>query len=218
MITESVRKGKGLTPEWEKIMSDNNVPGWYIESCRRIKYMFPKAHASAYIIAAMRLGWFKVYEPAAFYASYFTVQPEGMDAELAVSGRANIIKYIEETGKKGIEATKKEEDVVSVMLLVLEMYARGLRFLPVDIYKSQAFDYKLEAGQIRLPFSSLNGVGDIAAENIARVRDESVSATGSVFSVEDICRKANLNKTVTDMLRRNGVFKGIPETNQISLF
>ena len=180
--------------------------------------MFPKAHASAYIIAAMRLGWFKVYEPLAFYASYFSVQPEGMDAELALSGRDTIRKYIEQTDDKGIEATKKEEDVAVAMLLVLEMYARGLQFLPADIYKSHGFDYKIEDGKIRLPFSSLNGVGDIAAENIARVRDAAVRESGAVFSVEDICRKAGLNKSVADTLRRNGVFKGVPETNQISLF
>ena len=217
-ITESVRKGKGLTADWEQIMREHNVADWYIESCKKIKYMFPKAHASAYIIAAMRLGWFKVYEPLAFYASYFSVQPEGMDAELAMSGTANIRGYVEETEKKGQEATKKEEDVAVAMLLVLEMRARGLRFLPVDIYKSGAFDYKLEDGSIRLPFSSLNGVGDIAAENIARVRDLAVSDGGAVFSVEDICRQAKLSKTVADMLRRNDVFKGVAETAQISLF
>ena len=218
IITESVRKGTGLKPEWEQVMRENDVPEWYIDSCKKIKYMFPKAHASAYIIAAMRLGWFKVYEPLAFYASYFSVQPEGMDAELALSGRENIRRYVEETEKKGNEATKKEEDVMMAMLLVLEMYARGLKFLPIDIYKSEAFEYKIEDGQIRLPFSSLNGVGDIAAESIARVRDESVTESGSVFSVEDICKSAKLSKTVTDTLRKNGAFKGVPETNQISLF
>jgi DNA polymerase-3 subunit alpha (Gram-positive type) len=218
IITESVRKGFGLKPDWEKAMREHNVPDWYINSCKKINYMFPKAHASAYIIAAMRLGWFKVYEPLAFYASYFSVQPEGMDAELALSGRSNIRKYIEETEKKGLEATKKEEDVVIAMLLVLEMNARGLKFLPVNIYNSEAFDYKIEDGQIRLPFSSLNGVGETAAENIARFRDESIETSGSIFSVEDICKKAKLSKTVADMLRRNGVFKGVEETAQISLF
>ena len=218
LITESVRKGKGLTPEWENTMRTHDVPDWYIDSCRKIQYMFPKAHAAAYIIAAMRLGWFKVYEPLAFYASYFTVQPEGMDAELAMGSSGSIRKYIEETEKKGIEATKKEEEVAVAMLLILEMYARGLRFLPADIYKSQAFEYKIEDGQIRLPFSSLNGVGDIAAENIARIRDESVRGGGVIFSVEDICRQAKLSKTVADTLKKNGVFKNVPETAQIALF
>jgi DNA polymerase-3 subunit alpha (Gram-positive type) len=218
IITESVRKGKGLTPEWEQIMKEHDVPDWYIDSCKKIKYMFPKAHASAYIIAAMRLGWFKVYEPLAFYASHFSVQPEGMDAELAMSGRDNIRRYIEETEKKGIEATKKEEDVMVAMLLVLEMNARGLRFLPVDIYKSAAFDYRIEDGAIRLPFSSINGVGETAADNIEQVRDESIRESGSIFSVEDICKRAKIGKTLAEILRKNGVFKGVPETDQISLF
>ncbi|MCL2096009.1 MAG: PolC-type DNA polymerase III [Oscillospiraceae bacterium] len=214
-ITESVRKGRGLKTEWEKIMLQNNIPEWYIESCNKIEYMFPKAHASAYMIAAMRLGWFKVYRPLEFYASYFTVQPEGMDAELAASGRDSIRRYIEETEKKGNEATQKENEVVTAMLLVLEMYARNIRFLPVDIYKSAAFEYKIEDGKIRLPFSSLAGVGENAAENIAAFRDE---ANGEIFSVEDVQKKAKLTKTAADILKRNKVFGDIPETDQISLF
>jgi len=215
IITESVRKGKGLKPEWEVIMREHEVPEWYIESCKKIKYMFPKAHASAYIIAAIRLGWFKVYKPLAFYASYFSVQPEGFDAELALSGTEQIRRYIEETEKKGIEATQKENDVMTAMLLVLEMYARNIRFLPVDIYKSSAFEYKIEDGKIRLPFSSINGVGDTAAENIAAVRDE---ASGEIFSIEDIQKKAKLSKPLLEVLKRNRVFGNIPETDQISLF
>jgi len=218
IITESVRKGKGLTPDWEKIMREHNVPEWYVDSCKKIKYMFPKAHASAYIIAAMRLGWFKVYKPLEFYASYFSVQPEGFDAELALSGRDKIRQCIEETEKKGIEATKKEEDIMTAMLLVLEMYARNLKFLPVDIYKSAAFEYKIEDGKIRLPLSSLNGVGENAAENIAKIRDDAIRENGEIFSVEDIQKKAKLTKTVVDTLRRNKVFGKIPETDQISLF
>ena len=214
-ITESVRKGKGINSDWEKIMLKHDVPVWYIDSCKKIEYMFPKAHASAYIIGAMRLGWFKVYKPLEFYASYFTVQPEGFDAELALSGRDSIKRYIEEIEKKGIEATQKENDVMTSMLLVLEMNARNLRFLPVDIYKSSAFGYKIEDGKIRLPFSSLNGVGENAAENIEVVRNE---ANGEIFSVEDICKKAKLTKTVIEVLKRNKVFGSIPETDQISLF
>ena len=214
-ITESVRKGKGLTREWEQTMRDGGVPDWYIDSCKKIKYMFPKAHASAYIIAAMRLGWFKVYRPLEFYASYFTVQPEGLDAELALSGTSNIRGYVEETDKKGMEATQKENDVMTAMLLVLEMYARGLKFLPVDIYKSEAFEYKIEEGKIRLPFSSINGVGETAAENIAAVR---ASANGEIFSIEEVWKKAKLTKTVVEILKRNRVFGDIPETDQISLF
>ena len=214
-ITESVRKGKGLKREWEEIMRKHEVPDWYIDSCNKIEYMFPKAHASAYMISAMRLGWFKVYRPLEFYASYFTAQPEGIDAELALSGTDSIRRYVEETDRKGIEATQKENEVMTAMLLVLEMYARNLRFLPVDIYKSAAFDYKIEDGKIRLPFASLNGVGENAAENIAEIRD---NANGEIFTVEEIQKKAKLTKTVIDVLKRNKVFNDIPETDQISLF
>ena len=214
-ITESVRKGFGLTAAQEKIMRENNVPDWYIDSCKKIKYMFPKAHAAAYIIAAMRLGWFKVYKPLEFYASYFSVQPEGFDAELAMSGKAKICTYIDEIDAKGNEATQKEGDTVTAMLLVLEMYARGLKLLPVDIYKSAAFEYKIEDGMIRLPFSSLNGVGENAAENIANYRD---NAGGEIFSIADIKANAKLTKTVVSTLRRNKVFGNIPETDQMSLF
>jgi DNA polymerase-3 subunit alpha (Gram-positive type) len=167
------------------------------------------------MIAAMRLGWFKVYKPLEFYASYFTVQPDGMDAELAMSGKEAIRDYIGEIEKKGGEATQKENEVVTAMLLVLEMYARNLRFLPVDIYKSAAFEYRIENGRIRLPFSSLNGVGENAAENIAAVRDE---ADGEIFSIEEIQKKAKLTKTVMEVLNRNKVFGNIPETDQISMF
>ena len=215
LITESVRKGKGLTHDWEQIMRENEVPEWYIDSCKKIKYMFPKAHASAYIIAAMRLGWFKVYRPLEFYASYFTVQPEGFDAELALSGIGGIRSYVEEIDKKGIEATQKENDVMTAMQLTLEMYARNLKFLPVDIYKSEAFEYKIEEGKIRLPFSSLGGVGETAAENIAAVR---ASSKGEIFSVEEVGKKAKLTKNVIEILKRNKVFGDIPETDQISLF
>ena len=214
-VTESVRKGKGLKPEWEKAMLENNVPEWYIDSCKKIKYMFPKAHASAYIIAAMRLGWFKVYKPLEFYASYFSVQPEGFDAELALAGKDKIRNYVEEIDLKGVEATQKENDVMMTMLLVLEMYARNLRFLPVDIYKSSAFEYKIEDGKIRLPFSSLNGIGENAAENIAAIRE---NTNGKIHSVEDIQKKAKLTKTVVEVLKRNRVFGSIPDTDQISMF
>ena len=177
--------------------------------------MFPKAHASAYIIAAMRLGWVKVYKPLEFYASYFSAQPEGIDAELAMSGTDSIRRYIEETERKGVEATQKENEVMTAMLLVLEMYARNLRFLPVDIYKSAAFEYKIEDGKIRLPFSSLNGLGAIAAENIAAIMSEEGE---KIFTIEDIQKKAKLTKTVMDVLKRNKVFSDIPESDQISMF
>ncbi|MCL1792511.1 MAG: PolC-type DNA polymerase III [Oscillospiraceae bacterium] len=215
LITENVRKGKGLTRDWEQIMRENDVPEWYIDSCKKIKYMFPKAHASAYIIAAMRLGWFKVYKPLEFYASYFTVQPEGFDAELALSDVGNIKSYVEEIEKKGIEAKQKENEVMTTMQLVLEMYARNLKFLPVDIYKSESFEYKIENGKIRLPFSSISGVGETAAENLAAARE---SSKGEIFSIEEIGKKAKLTKNVVEILKRNNVFGDIPETDQISLF
>jgi DNA polymerase-3 subunit alpha (Gram-positive type) len=215
-ITERVRKkGTNITPEQEELMKAHGVPDWYIDSCKKIQYMFPKAHASAYIIAAMRLGWFKVHKPLEFYASYFSVQPAGFDAELALSGKTKIRGFIAEVEKNGNDATQKDHDTVTAMLLVLEMNARGLKLLPVDIYKSAAFDYKIENGMIRLPFSSINGVGENAAENIEKYRDE---MGNGIFSIDTVREKARLTKTVVETLKKHKVFGDIPETDQISLF
>ena len=212
-IMESVRKGKGLTPEMESEMRAHNVPDWYISSCKKIKYMFPKAHAAAYDMAAIRLAWFKIYKPLEFYAAYFSVAPGGFDATIVLRGKSAIKNTIEEIGKKGKEATAKDAETVATLQLVNEALCRGIVFLPVKLDKSEAFAFVPENGKIRIPFSALPGLGETAAAKIVEVRN-----AGVIMSQEDLRVKAGLSKTVMELLRRNGVLDGISETNQITLF
>ncbi|MBO4973088.1 MAG: PolC-type DNA polymerase III [Clostridia bacterium] len=212
-IMESVRKGKGLKPEWEDAMRANNVPEWYITSCKKIKYMFPKAHAAAYVMSAIRLGWYKIYIPIAFYAAMFTVAPGGFDADIVMRGRKFVYdtwKRIEEMGK---EATPKEQGMISTLQLVNEYYVRGFKFLPVSLKKSDAKAFLPEDGKIRLPFSSLSGLGENAALNIIKAREED-----DFFSVEDLRIRAKLTKAVIEILRNSGVLDELDETDQLSFF
>ena len=212
-IMESVRKGKGLTPEWEEEMRKHDVPEWYIGSCKKIKYMFPKAHAAAYVMSAIRLAWFKIYKPLEFYAAYFSVAPGGFDATVVSKGRAYMNKVMQEISAKGKDATAREDETVAALQLANEAMARGIRFLPVNIEKSEAFAFIPENGGIRMPFSSLAGVGEIAAKNIVEVRNSS-----EISSRAQLRAKAGLSKTVMDILSQNGVLDGISETNQITFF
>ena len=212
-IMEMVRKGKGLTPELEKEMVEAGVPDWYISSCKKIKYMFPKAHAAAYDMSAIRLGWYKVHQPLAFYCAMFTVQPGGFDAEIVIKGKTAVEDELRRIADAGKQATPKETDSVPTLQLVNEAYARGIRFLPVDLLRSSATEYKPESGAIRLPFSSLPGIGENAARSITRARDEH-----SFVSVQDISKRAGVTKTVIEILTRNRVLDGLDETDQISIF
>ena len=181
-IMEMVRKGKGLTPEYEAEMRAANVPDWYIASCKKIKYMFPKAHAAAYDMSAIRLGWYKVHRPLAFYCAMFTVQPNGFDGELVMRGKRAVQEYILDIDKRGNEAQPKEQQSLPVLQLINEAMARGIRFLPVDLTHSSDREYLPESGGIRMPFSALAGVGDNAAANIVAARKR------SRFSPWRICR------------------------------
>ncbi len=212
-IMESVRKGKGLTPEWEADMLAHGVPEWYIASCKKIKYMFPKAHAAAYVMSAIRLGWYKIHYPMEFYAAFLTVAPGGFDAETVMKGRAHVNDTIAEIQKKGNEATQKESEMATTLQLVGECMARGIRFLPVDLLKSDAAAFLPENGSIRMPFNSLAGLGDTAAAKIVEVRGQ-----GEIYSVEDLRERARLSRAVIDILRRNGVLDSLTETNQFSFF
>ena len=216
-IMEFVRKNKKglpLKPEMIEAMKEHNVPDWYIQSLGKIKYMFPKAHAAAYAMSSIRLGWYKVYKPLEFYAAMFTVAPGGFEAQIVMRGKREVERVLDElAGKKNGELSQKEAAMVTTLQLVNEFYARGLEFLPVDLKKSDAFVFKPEGGKIRLPFSSLAGVGETAARNIAEVM-----ASEEIFSVEDLRVRAGLSKPVVDVLAENGVLDGLSETNQLSLF
>ncbi|MBR4292333.1 MAG: PolC-type DNA polymerase III [Clostridia bacterium] len=212
-IMESVRKGKGLQPEWEEAMRAANVPEWYIDSCKKIKYMFPKAHAAAYVMSAIRLGWYKVHMPLEFYAAFFTVAPKGLDASLIMGGKRAVEAKIAEIQDREVESSQKDENMLGALQLVNEAYARGIKFLPVDLEKSDAFAFLPENGQIRLPFSSLDGVGENAAQRIMEVRN-----AGTILSVEELRINAGLTKTVIEVLEKEGVLKHLSETNQITFF
>ena len=212
-IMESVRKGKGLTPEWEEEMKAANVPDWYIGSCKKIKYMFPKAHAAAYVMSAIRLGWYKVHIPIAFYCAMFTVAPGGFDAEIVMGGRSKVRATIKEIEKLGKEATPKEQASIPVLQLINEAMARGIKFLPINIIKSESSAFVPENGAIRMPFSALAGLGENAAANIVAAREEE-----PFFSVEDLQIRAKLTKSVIEVLRKNKVLEGLDETDQLSFF
>ena len=219
-IMEIVRKGKAtklLTDEHIQAMKNHNVPQWYIDSCMKIKYMFPKAHAAAYVSAAMRLSWYKVYKPVEYYAVYMTVRGEDLDVESIMKGKAAVKKKMDELNDKikQKEATQKEEGTYNTLQVINEMLARGVELLPVDIYKSDATVYKIEDGKIRLAFSSVNGVGINAAKALQKARED---GGGEFISVEDLHNRSGVSYSVIQTLVDMGCMGNIPQSNQISLF
>ena len=212
-IMESVRKGKGLKPEWEEAMIKAGVDDWYIDSCKKIKYMFPKAHAAAYVMSAIRVAWYKVHMPVAFYSAMFTVSNVGLDAEIVMRGHRGVSAEIERIEKLGKEASQKEQASVAGLQLVREAYARGIKFLPINLKKSDQKAFLPENGGIRLPFSSLSGLGENAALNIIEARNEE-----EFFSIEDLQIRAKLSGSVIEILRKNGVLDGLSDTDQMSFF
>lgn len=219
-IMEYTRKGKAPKelPPYEEAMKTIGVEQWYIDSCYKIKYMFPKAHAAAYVIAALRLAWYKIYYPIHFYSAYFTVRGGDLDAVSAVAGKNAVKAKMNEYNakKKNNEAiTAKEESTYVVNQIVIEMLARGIEFLPVDLYKSDWRVYQIEDGKIRLPFSAISGVGENAAKSIY---DAVHDGDGDFISCDDLMARAHIGSSVVDSLRECGALGNLPDSNQISLF
>lgn len=212
-IMESVRKGKGLQDEWVEEMKKNGVPDWYISSCLKIKYMFPKAHAAAYVLMAVRIAYFKVHHPILFYAAYFTVRADDFELDTMVRGSASIRKRIEEIYSKGLDATPKEKNVVTVLELALEMCERGMSFQKVDLMRSSATEFLVEGNTLIPPFNALNGCGTNAALNIVKARED-----GEFLSKENLRERSKITKSVLENLDEHGCLEGMPDSNQLSLF
>ena len=212
---EVTRKGKAsklFTKEIYDAMHEHNVPQWYIDSCLKIKYMFPKAHAAAYVIAAIRLGWYKIYKPLEYYCAFLTVRGGDFDVESTLQGREAVKQKIEFFKNIGNERTVKEEDQYTTLQVVNEIMARGLEFLPIDIYKSDATKYIPENEKIRLPFASLKGIGESAAFLVQSARDE-----GELISVDELVERG-VGKSLVESLKAVGALGDLPDTSQITLF
>lgn len=211
-IMESVRKGKGLTPEMQQAMEEKNVPEWYIWSCKRIKYMFPKAHACAYVMMALRIAYFKIYYPLAYYAAYFGIRSTGFNFAKMCLGREVLEKYLNDYKRRSNELTAKEQDELRDMKIVQEMYARGFEFVPIDLYKAKAKKFLIADGKIMPSFNSIEGLGEKAAEQV-----EEAAAQGIFLSREDFKNRTKVSAGVVEQMNTLGLFGDLPESNQISL-
>ncbi|KXO16692.1 DNA polymerase III, alpha subunit [Clostridiales bacterium KA00134] len=213
MTMEKVRKGKGLSPEAQEAMKGLSLPPWYIDSCQKIKYMFPKAHAVAYVMLSFRIAYYKLFYPLAFYATYFTIKLQDLDGILIAKGAQAVIEKMEEI-KNQDKQTAKDKSTLNVLEVVLEMYARGFEFEAIDIYKSESKTFKVsENNKIVIPFRAMSGLGDNLAEKIVEDRKN-----GPYISIEDFAKRTGAGRSIMDAMRDNNLFKGMQELNQISLF
>jgi len=218
-IMEDVRKGKvakgksGKWPEWKEDMLAHGIPDWYVWSCEQIKYMFPKAHAAAYVMMAYRIAYCKVYYPLAYYAAYFSIRANAFSYELMCQGKDKLEYYIRDYKKRSDTLSNKEQDTLKDMRLVQEMYARGYEFLPIDLYKSKATKFQIIDGKLLPPFSTIEGMGDKAADAV-----EMAAADGPYLSLDDFRQRTKVSKTVIDFMADLGLFGDLPTSNQLSLF
>jgi DNA polymerase III subunit alpha, Gram-positive type len=211
---ESVRKGKGLKPDMEKAMLEHDVPGWFIDSCKKIKYMFPKAHAVAYVMMGLRVAYYKVHYPREYYATYFTVRADDFDASVMLDDYNKIKQAVKDLDSQENKLAVKEKNRLTILQIVLEMQARGLRFTNIDIYKSESAKFLITAeGTIRPPLNALPCLGVNAAINIVNAR-----AAGPFISEEDLKKRAAISSAVMEVLRQFRCLDGIPKQNQVSLF
>ncbi|GEL75840.1 PolC-type DNA polymerase III [Tenuibacillus multivorans] len=212
-IMEHVRKGKGLSDEWIEEMKKHGVPDWYIDSCLKIKYMFPKAHAAAYVLMAVRIAYFKVHYPIEFYAAYFTVRASDFELDTMIHGSETIRARIEEIQEKGNDASPKEKSLLTVLEIALEMCERGYTFQKVDLYRSTATEFIVDGNTLIPPFNAVDGLGTNAAINIVKAKED-----GEFLSKQDLRERSKISKTVLEYLDQHGCLEGLPDQNQLSLF
>ncbi len=217
-IMECVRKGKATKDpekwkEYEALMKEHNVQEWYIKSCEKIKYMFPKAHAAAYVTNAFRIAWYKVHIPKSYYTAYFTIRADAFDSECMAMGKEKAKNKMKEIELMGNTATNKDKDMYAILELVLEMYERGLNFLPIDLYKSHSTKFIMEDDGIRPPLNSIPGLGTVAAQSIEVARNEE-----KFMSIDDLKIRGRIGKSVLELLEKFGCLKGMTQSNQMSLF
>ena len=219
-IMEAVRKGKvakGKEPKWKDeyipLMKEHDVPDWYIKSCEKIKYMFPKAHAAAYVTNAFRIAWFKVHIPLAYYAAYYSIRAKAFDADVMINGDERVKNKMKEIEMMGNNATPKDKDMFDDLEIVHEMYQRGFKFLPIDLYKSHATKFQVEGEYLRPPLNSIAGLGNVAAESIMKARQDE-----KFMSIDDMKIRAKIGDSVAELLRQFGCLEGMSQSNQLSLF
>lgn len=212
-IMESVRKGKGLKEEWITAMKEKNVPDWYVWSCKKIKYMFPKAHAAAYVMMAWRIAYCKIYYPQAYYASFFSIRAKAFSYELMCQGQKHLEDIMADYKKRSDSLSNKEKDSYADMRVVQEMYARGFEFMPIDIFKAQSRLFQVIDGKIMPSLSSIDGLGEKAADAIVEAAKD-----GPFLSRDDFRDRTKVSKTVVDLMAQLGLLGDLPESNQISLF
>ena len=212
-IMESVRKGKGLKDEWIEAMKAQGVPDWYIGSCKKIKYMFPKAHAAAYVMMAWRIAYCKINYPLAYYAAYFSIRASAFSYEIMCQGQAHLEHVMEDYRRRSDELSKKEQDTQKDMKIVQEMYARGFDFVPIDIFTAQSRLFQIVDGKLMPSLNSIDGLGEKAADAIVEA-----AKAGPFLSKDDFWERTRVSKSVTDLMSRLGLLGNIPESNQISIF
>ena len=212
-IMESVRKGKGIPDDWQVEMKKQNVPDWYIDSCLKIKYMFPKAHAAAYVLMALRVAYFKVYFPILYYCAYFSVRADDFDLVAMAKGKEAVKERIKEITDKGMDASTKEKNLLTVLELCNEMIERGYEFGMIDLYKSDAENFVIDGNKLIAPFRAVPSLGLNVAKQIVEARKN-----GPFLSKEDLANRGKVSKTLIEYMTDNGVLKDLPDENQLSLF
>jgi DNA polymerase-3 subunit alpha (Gram-positive type) len=212
-IMESVRKGKGIPDDWQVEMKKQNVPDWYIDSCLKIKYMFPKAHAAAYVLMALRVAYFKVYFPILYYCAYFSVRADDFDLVAMAKGKEAVKERMKEITDKGMDASTKEKNLLTVLELCNEMIERGYEFGMIDLYKSDAENFVIDGNKLIAPFRAVPSLGLNVAKQIVEARKN-----GPFLSKEDLANRGKVSKTLIEYMTDNGVLKDLPDENQLSLF